>query len=165
MNVRSNFSVANETSYLWSWPWCLCLLGATQRKVLAADPFAGTMSPLVWADKQTARYAFRANDIVALSRRRVGAAVHPDKATTMPAPPRYWFPAKRYGWGWGLPRVWQGWVVLAVFVALLAAGAVFLLPLRGPIFFAAYVVVSCALLTAVCWMKGEPPRWRWGDRE
>jgi hypothetical protein len=20
----------------------------------------------------------------------------------------YWFPAKRYGWGWGLPTVWQG---------------------------------------------------------
>jgi hypothetical protein len=31
----------------------------------------------------------------------------------------YWFPAKRYGWGWGPPRVWQGWVVLAIFFALL----------------------------------------------
>jgi hypothetical protein len=26
---------------------------------------------------------------------------------------RYWFPAKRYGWGWGLPVTWQGWAVLA----------------------------------------------------
>lgn len=25
----------------------------------------------------------------------------------------YWFPAKRYGWGWGLPSSWQGWVVLS----------------------------------------------------
>jgi len=20
----------------------------------------------------------------------------------------YWFPAKRYGWGWGIPNRWQG---------------------------------------------------------
>ena len=26
---------------------------------------------------------------------------------------KYWFPAKRYGWGWGPPNNWQGWVVLA----------------------------------------------------
>ena len=32
--------------------------------------------------------------------------------------PRYWFPAKRYGWGWGLPAVWQGWVVLVGFIGL-----------------------------------------------
>ncbi len=25
----------------------------------------------------------------------------------------YWFPAKTYGWGWGLPVTWQGWVVTA----------------------------------------------------
>ncbi|HTS17465.1 MAG TPA: hypothetical protein VMP11_07825 [Verrucomicrobiae bacterium] len=25
---------------------------------------------------------------------------------------RVWFRAKRYGWGWGLPCAWQGWVVL-----------------------------------------------------
>jgi hypothetical protein len=28
---------------------------------------------------------------------------------------KYWFPAKRYGWGWGIPNVWQGWLVLFVF--------------------------------------------------
>jgi hypothetical protein len=26
--------------------------------------------------------------------------------------PRYWFPAKTYGWGWGLPSTWEGWLVL-----------------------------------------------------
>ena len=25
--------------------------------------------------------------------------------------PPYWFPAKRYGYGWGLPHTWQGWIV------------------------------------------------------
>lgn len=38
-------------------------------------------------------------------------------------PPKYWFPAKQYGWGWGLPNAWQGWAVLAGFGLLLAAAA------------------------------------------
>ena len=76
----------------------------------------------------------------------------------------YWFPAKRYGWGWGLPSVWQGWVVLAVFVGLLSIGAVVLLPKQEPGAFAAYSIVLCLLLVAVCWVKGEPPGWRWGEK-
>jgi hypothetical protein len=28
---------------------------------------------------------------------------------------KYWFPAKRYGWGWGIPCSWRGWLVLAAF--------------------------------------------------
>ena len=43
----------------------------------------------------------------------------------MPSRSRYWFPAKRYGWGWGLPVAWQGWLVLAVFFGLVAAGMLF----------------------------------------
>ena len=33
--------------------------------------------------------------------------------------PKYWFRAKRYGWGWGLPLCWQGWVVMGVWLAVL----------------------------------------------
>jgi hypothetical protein len=76
--------------------------------------------------------------------------------------PHYWFRAKRYGWGWGLPLVWQGWVVLGVFFALVLAGAVLVLPSRGQAAFVGYVVLLCALLVLVCWAKGEPPRWRSG---
>ncbi len=79
--------------------------------------------------------------------------------------PRYWFPAKRYGWGWGLPTTWQGWVVLLMFFALILACAFFVLPSRGPLAFVACTAFLAALLIAVCWLTGEPPRWRWGDRE
>jgi hypothetical protein len=74
----------------------------------------------------------------------------------------YWFPAKRYGWGWGVPRTWQGWVVLAAFTGLVALGAIFQgrLGLTG---FIAYTVFISLALIVVCWLKGEPPRWRWGD--
>lgn len=76
--------------------------------------------------------------------------------------PRYWFPAKRYGWGWGPPRTWQGWVVLVAFFALLPAGAAIFPPDEQAGFFLGYVLVLCGGLLGVCWLKGEPPRWRWG---
>jgi len=73
---------------------------------------------------------------------------------------KYWFPAKRYGWGWGIPSAWQGWLVLAVFVGLQVLGK-FLFPFSTePGLYIAYVVVVCGLLVGVCWLKGEPPRWR-----
>ena len=79
--------------------------------------------------------------------------------------PHYWFPAKRYGWGWGVPRTWQGWVVIALYVALIAAGAAVVSPSLKPGYYAAYLVGLTIVLIGVCWVKGEPPRWRWGQRD
>jgi hypothetical protein len=76
---------------------------------------------------------------------------------------RYWFPAKRYGWGWGLPGTWEGWLVLAAFVVLIGAGVWLFPPAVMPGFFFTCVLVLSVLLAGVCWLTGEPPRWRWGD--
>ncbi len=78
---------------------------------------------------------------------------------------KYWFPAKRYGWGWGLPITWQGWLVLAAFFALVVAGFFLFPPHNAPEAFLAYVAVLSAALFGVCWRTGEPPRWRWGDKD
>jgi hypothetical protein len=83
----------------------------------------------------------------------------------MPDPPRYWFPAKRYGWGWGFPALWQGWFVIVVYVMLIGTAAVVIDPSARPVRFAACLVALTLILIAVCWAKGEPPRWRWGGRE
>ena len=80
----------------------------------------------------------------------------------MPAELKYWFPAKRYGLGWGLPLTWQGWLTFAIFLGLIVVGAFLFPPRHAPIAYIIYVVVLTLLLTAVCWLKGEPPRWRWG---
>ena len=74
---------------------------------------------------------------------------------------RYWFPAKRYGWGWGLPIAWQGWAIFVAFLVLVAVGAA-VIPQHSLAGFVAYAVVLSILLVGVCWWKGEPPRWRWG---
>jgi hypothetical protein len=76
--------------------------------------------------------------------------------------PEYWFPAKRYGWGWGLPVRWQGWATLLAYIVLLSAVAFRFRPAAHPLAFALLVALLTLAFVAVCWLKGEPPRWRWG---
>ncbi|MCI4679718.1 hypothetical protein K9U39_19050 [Rhodoblastus acidophilus] len=78
---------------------------------------------------------------------------------------KYWFPAKRYGWGWGLLGTWQGWLVLGAYCAFVVASIVVFPPNAAP---AAFILANCLLASAfvaICRLTGEPPRWRWGDRD
>jgi len=81
----------------------------------------------------------------------------------MPNSDPYWFPAKRFGWGWGLPATWQGWVVLIVWLGLTVTGGILIRP-RHFVLFGAFNIVMVGILTLICYLKGEPPRWRWGGR-
>jgi uncharacterized membrane protein YhaH (DUF805 family) len=78
---------------------------------------------------------------------------------------KYWFPAKRYGWGWGFPSTWQGWAVLLVYLALVMGGIPFVHIAKGSVVYVGYVLIVTAALIAICWLTGEPPRWRWGERD
>lgn len=78
--------------------------------------------------------------------------------------PRYWFPAKRYGWGWGVPSCWQGWVVLIGYLVLCFAGLLLLRPPKQVLSYALYQAALAIAFITICWKKGEPPRWRWGDK-
>jgi uncharacterized membrane protein len=78
-------------------------------------------------------------------------------------PQSFWFPVKRYGWGWGLPVRWQGWIVLLCYVALVLAAAYYFRPLEGSAFAVSILLVT-ALLVVIVAIKGErPARWRWGN--
>jgi hypothetical protein len=75
----------------------------------------------------------------------------------------YWFKRKRYGWGW-TPSTWQGWLVCAVHLLIVVGAAVLLNPaVVGGLPFFAIVGLSTAGLIGVCYWKGEPPKWTWGD--
>jgi hypothetical protein len=78
---------------------------------------------------------------------------------------KYWFPAKRYGWGWGFPTTWQGWLVLIAYAFCLGLLAHFFPPRSNHTTFVLGVVGLSVLLTAICWCTGEPPHWRWGNRQ
>jgi hypothetical protein len=77
---------------------------------------------------------------------------------------RYWFRAKRYGLGWGLPLTWQGWVFLFSWMLILPLGIRFLTPDRSPMRWA-FVAAMVVLLVVICYWKGEPSgrRWNSGD--
>jgi hypothetical protein len=78
-------------------------------------------------------------------------------------PSAYWFRAKRYGWGWGLPASPAGWVFFLSWLVMLIAGLAWLRRFNG-LLAALFLGLMTALLLVVCYMKGEPPAWRWGDR-
>jgi len=75
---------------------------------------------------------------------------------------KYWFPAKKYGWGWGLPSAWQGWLVFAIYICSIFLNILFLLNSNNKILFYLGIGFLTIILLLVCWIKGEPPKWRWG---
>jgi hypothetical protein len=75
-----------------------------------------------------------------------------------------WFAPKRFGYGTGLPISWEGWAILAGYIALVIIAAVFLrhqtfqlIAMLVPLTIAFLVI--CARTTRGGW------RWRWGDDE
>jgi hypothetical protein len=79
--------------------------------------------------------------------------------------PSFWFPAKKYGWGWGLPVAWQGWVVLGLYLALVLAGIRYFEARQRVTGLLVFLVCLTVALIVVVALKGEKPlRWRWGGR-
>ena len=78
---------------------------------------------------------------------------------------KLWFVNKTYGWGWR-PATWEGWTVIAVWLVVYLGGLWWFT--RGvpqhtlPTAALVFALVLVAALIAVCWVKGEKPRWRWG---
>jgi hypothetical protein len=74
---------------------------------------------------------------------------------------QYWFPVRpaSRGWGWGLPLVWQGWAVYAVFFAALVGGLALLAPYGQLVTIAWGCIVGALFLATVAW-KGEPQHLR-----
>jgi hypothetical protein len=83
----------------------------------------------------------------------------------MDQPPPFWFAAKRYGYGWGFPVRWQGWIVFVVYFALLFAGIAYFASHREQSEMIVYLIVLTVAFVAIIAFKGERPlRWRWGGK-
>lgn len=71
--------------------------------------------------------------------------------------PPYWFRVRdpKYGVGWGLPLMWQGWVVFITYLSLLLGGAILLVPGNLPAYLGA-VALATVIFFVICLWKGEP---------
>jgi len=55
--------------------------------------------------------------------------------------------------------------VLVTYLALVLGGIPFVEAASGGVVYVAYVIGLTVALVGVCWLTGEPPRWRRGDRD
>ena len=69
-----------------------------------------------------------------------------------------WFAPKRYGYGTGLPISWQGWAVLAAYLALVIGAATLLS--KWPLAVFGVAVPATALFMLIA-MKTTRGGWRW----
>jgi hypothetical protein len=77
----------------------------------------------------------------------------------------FWFPAKTYGWGWGLPVRWQGWLVIAAYFLLQYVGIRYFREQRNVPVLLIYLIGLTVLLVSIVVAKGERPAgWRWGKK-
>jgi hypothetical protein len=81
---------------------------------------------------------------------------------------RYWFRARDYGWGW-TPATWQGWTVMLAYMFGIAGWLAYHYAHQEMSFGihtdfvpAIPILMLTTILVAICWWKGEKPRWKWG---
>lgn len=77
----------------------------------------------------------------------------------IPDPKRPWFAPKRYGYGAGFPIAWQGWLALALYLAVLWGALRIAAGYAVPII----AIAATIALVAVAARKTKGGwRWRWG---
>ena len=81
-------------------------------------------------------------------------------------PNNYWFKRKLYGWGW-TPVKWQGWLVIAIFGAFIVWSSMLFDSNSEPTasqltWFFVKILLASVILIAICYKKGEKPKWQWG---
>ncbi|MEY4670996.1 MAG: hypothetical protein RLZZ415_875 [Pseudomonadota bacterium] len=82
--------------------------------------------------------------------------------------PEPWFAAKRYGYGAGLPITWQGWAVMAGYLAIMAV--VIWLDSQSDgrvkaIGFGLFLGATAIFVSLVRKRTEGGWKWRWGNRD
>lgn len=81
---------------------------------------------------------------------------------------KLWFKAKRYGWGW-TPATKEGWALTVIYILLLVDIFADTEQYRDSVsdtistFGYRFILVTILFIT-ICYVKGEKPRWSWGNK-
>ncbi|MYL98691.1 hypothetical protein GR702_13045 [Novosphingobium sp. FGD1] len=81
---------------------------------------------------------------------------------------RAWFAPRRYGYGAGLPIAWQGWMLIASYLAALAG--IGMLDRTGhgaarTTAFVLFVIVTTVFVTVAARRTRGGWKWRWGEKD
>ncbi len=82
---------------------------------------------------------------------------------------RYWFKAKKYGWGW-YPASVEGWLIIlayVIYIIFLAKKLETMLDISSSsaLQYAIAFLFPTLILLMVCFWRGEKPGWHWGDKK
>jgi hypothetical protein len=74
---------------------------------------------------------------------------------------RYWFSAKKFGFGWRAPITWEGWAVDVIALTMLVAAGLWIHGHRQqhPMLQLGFLFVVLATSLAIRHWKGEPQSW------
>ena len=85
---------------------------------------------------------------------------------------RYWFRPKRYGWGYGLPLTWQGWLLMAAHIGVIITATLLIIPeddadvrVIDVLLLFAVIGLATAVMMAIASNHAPPMKWRWGDKD
>jgi hypothetical protein len=67
--------------------------------------------------------------------------------------------------GLGFPHYFARMARALAYLLLVFGGIPLVQASVGSVIYVIYVLGLTTLLIGICWLKGEPPRWRWGDRD
>lgn len=81
-----------------------------------------------------------------------------------------WFSKRKYGFGWGLPATWQGWITIIIWVSLVIFSTKLLpsnkqAPVGETLPWFGVLGVLTLLLITVCYITSGKPEWHWGNDE
>ena len=82
--------------------------------------------------------------------------------------PGPWFRVKKYGYGAGLPIVWQGWAFLAALIGVLGGIGLLADNKSGwaqAISTAAFILTIVYAITIAAQRTDGEWRWRWGEKD
>lgn len=82
---------------------------------------------------------------------------------------KIWFKAKEYGWGW-YPSTWQGWVILSGYIGVVVWDFIRIDSKSHSVSdtlinFIPETIFLTLVLIAACYVFGEKPGWRWGEKK
>lgn len=75
-----------------------------------------------------------------------------------------WFAPKRYGLGSGLPIAWQGWLVLVIYLAIIAVSFI-QFGEHDPATYAIVAIATAVMLVIAARTTRGGWRWRWGSKD